>query len=95
MDDGVAPVRRAQRDRRVGEVAAHGADAERAQLRVVAARHAHDLVAAGEQPAHDRSAEEAAAAGDQHPHGCPSAHAPSAGRSILELCRMSTGKSSR
>ena len=88
------PSAAAQRDARVGEVAAHGADAELAQRRVVAAGDADDLVAAGEQRAHDGAAEEAAAAGDEHPHGCPAAQRPSSGRSILLLCRMSTGKSS-
>ena len=91
MHHGLAALGCPARDPRFGEVAAHGAHPQRAQRRVVAARHADDVVPAGQQGPHDSPAEEAAAAGDEHPHGWPDAHTPSCGLSILELCRMSTG----
>ena len=94
VHDGVAPVGGVERHGGVGEVAPDGVHAQRAQRRVVAPGHAHDVVAAGQQRAHDGAAEEAAAAGHEDPHGCPAAHEPSDCRSILLLWRMSTGKSS-
>ena len=51
--------------------------------------------AAGEQATHHGAADETAASGDQDLHVRPSAQRPSSGRSILELCRMSTGMSAR
>ena len=91
VHDRVAALRGGEGDPGVGEVPAQRADPRGAQRGVVAAGHADDVVTPGEQAAHDGAAQEAATTGDQHPHGWPDAHTPSCGRSILELCRMSTG----